>query len=245
MNNLYRKVALTSVGIALGFALGVNKEVKAATIILTPATSFALTNGGGYYRGVPFHVGEKTTYESGQWGPEERPFTQEHRAFYEFNIANLSLPSNTVISNAIFRVKADLIDASHRSFAMNLFGYIGNGQPDYSDYEAAPYKRGLSYNNLGFRDPTFNYYLAYFVAPFVNEAISKNDAFLGFSFQVANYAGYATLNDRDASLIITTVDVPEPVPEPTTIFGSFIGLCLGGWLKRKNSNGQNKITLEN
>jgi hypothetical protein len=30
------------------------------------------------------------------------------------------------------------------------------------------------------------------------------------------------------------------VPEPTTIFGSAIGLCLGGWLKRKKSTLQNK-----
>jgi hypothetical protein len=55
------------------------------------------------------------------------------------------------------------------------------------------------------------------------------------------HSGDATLN-QDASLIITTVDVAEPVPEPTTIFGSAIGLCLGGWLKRKNSNRQNKTT---
>jgi hypothetical protein len=32
----------------------------------------------------------------------------------------------------------------------------------------------------------------------------------------------------------------EVVPEPTTIFGSAIGLCLGGWLKRKKSTSQNK-----
>jgi hypothetical protein len=32
----------------------------------------------------------------------------------------------------------------------------------------------------------------------------------------------------------------EPVPEPTTIFGSAIGLCLGGWLKRKKSSLPNK-----
>jgi hypothetical protein len=36
----------------------------------------------------------------------------------------------------------------------------------------------------------------------------------------------------------------QPVPEPTTIFGSAIGLCLGGWLKRKKSNQQNKTTSQ-
>ena len=32
----------------------------------------------------------------------------------------------------------------------------------------------------------------------------------------------------------------EPVPEPTTIFGSALALGVGGWLKRKNSSQQNK-----
>jgi hypothetical protein len=38
MNNFYHKIAVASVGIALGFALGANKEVKAAT--LAPTINF-------------------------------------------------------------------------------------------------------------------------------------------------------------------------------------------------------------
>ncbi len=229
MNNLYSKVAVASVGIALAFALEANKEVKAATIILTPATSFTLTDGNGYYGGVPFHVGINNTYES--------------RAFYEFNVGSLSLPSNTAISKAIFRVRADSIYAGHRSFAMNIMGYIGNGQPDYSDYEA--FHSLLTYTQLGSPpEYRFNYYFNDVVTPFVNDLISKNNAFAGFRVQVANSAGYLALNDRDARLIITTVDVAEPVPEPTTIFGSAIALGVGGWLKRKNSSRSNKTTLQ-
>jgi hypothetical protein len=40
MNNLYRKVAAASVGIALGFTLGANKEAKAATFTLTDPEIF-------------------------------------------------------------------------------------------------------------------------------------------------------------------------------------------------------------
>jgi len=36
----------------------------------------------------------------------------------------------------------------------------------------------------------------------------------------------------------------QPVPEPTTIFGSAIALGLGGWLKRKKSSQQNKTTSQ-
>jgi hypothetical protein len=43
-------------------------------------------------------------------------------------------------------------------------------------------------------------------------------------------------------MVVETTNVAEPVPEPITIFGSAIGLCLGGWLKRKKSTLQNKTT---
>jgi hypothetical protein len=42
MNNLYHKVAVASVCTALGFALGANKEAKAATITLTPTIQFGV-----------------------------------------------------------------------------------------------------------------------------------------------------------------------------------------------------------
>jgi hypothetical protein len=262
MNNLYRKVAVTSVGIALGFALGVNKEAKAATIILTPTTSFGVTDqdrdgrGDSYYSGVPFHVGLRSDYVG------EQRYTREDRAFYEFNIANLSLASNTVISSAIFQFRVDSLRAIHRYYAMELFGYRGNGQPDasdfsegigggfggspppVSDFETSIY---LDWYNPGRYElvQEFNFNLRFSVTPFVNELISKNNVFAGFSVRDNYYhMGEATLNHRDASLIITTVDVAEPVPEPTTIFGSALALSLGGWLKRKNSSRSNKTTLQ-
>jgi hypothetical protein len=37
----------------------------------------------------------------------------------------------------------------------------------------------------------------------------------------------------------------QPVPEPTTIFGSALALGVGGWLKRKKSSQQNKTTPQN
>jgi len=257
MNNLYRKVAVASVGIAVGFALGANKEAKAVTFTLTPATSFGVTDqnmdgvGDSYYGGAPFHVGLSGN-QAGQ--------SQEDRAFYEFNIANLSLASK-VISSAIFRVRVDSLIAYHRYFALQLFGYRGNGQPDASDFS-----RGMEHGfgefpppvsdfetsiYLGWYNPVgydtvrkFNFNLDFSVTPFVNELISKNNAFAGFSVRQNYYNMGDVILNQNASLIITTVDVPEPVPEPTTIFGSALALSLGGWLKRKNSSRQNKTTSQ-
>jgi len=238
MNNLYHKVAVTSVGIALGFALGVNKEVKAATITLTPVTSFSVTGqnrdglGDSYYSGAPFHVGLSRNY-AGQ--------LQEDRAFYEFNIANL-FSASTVISSAIFQVRVDSFYGGYRYYVMSLLGYVGNGQPDASDFS-----QGIGvnfYNPVGYQSVSkSNFDLDFSVTWFVNELISKNDAFAGFKF-TANEYGTITLNHRDARLIITTVDVPEPVPEPTTIFGSALALGVGGWLKQKKSNPHSKTTSQ-
>jgi hypothetical protein len=258
MNNFYHKVAVAFVGIALGFGLGANKEVKAATITLTPVTSFGAADenfdglGDSYNSGTSFHVGPSRNY-AGQW--------QEDRAFYEFNIANL-FPASTVISKAIFRVRVDFFTASHRYYLMQLFGYRGNGQPDVSDFSPGIGGGGIGgnlppvsdfetsilldgYNPVSY-DPVrqFNFDINFPVTPFVNELISKNNAFAGFSFSNNDYnVGEATLN-QNASLIITTVDVANPVPEPTTLFGSALALGVGGWLKRKKLSQQNKTTSQ-
>jgi hypothetical protein len=249
MNNLYHKISVASVCTALIFTLGANKEAKAATLNLTPVTSFGVTDqnrdrqGDSYYSGVPFHVGLRNN-SAGQW--------QEDKAFYEFNIANLS-PASTIISKAIFRVRVNSLNAYHRYNEIELFGYIGNGQPDVSDFPrgiGARYSYGatptpLSYLNLEtsvllgrateigpFPVQKFNFNIDFTVTPFVNELIRRNNAFAGFSVSENDWHfGDATL-DQNASLIIET----EPVPEPTTIFGSALALVVGGWLKRKKSS---------
>jgi hypothetical protein len=191
----------------------------------------------------------------------------ERRAFYEFNISNLSLAPNTVIRSAIFQQR---IEEARRSVGRNRFlsldleilGYVGNGRPDLSDFGV-----GVS---LGIKDavalsdpnPYYGYPYGYYtnynggilsfdVTGFVNERVSNRDTFAGFGIRVSGNAlddffsnlGYATLSDNPY-LTIETVEVAEPVPEPTTIFGSAIGLFLGGWLKRKKLTLQNKTTSQ-
>jgi len=54
----------------------------------------------------------------------------------------------------------------------------------------------------------------------------------------ADYFGGSASLANSAELNIET----EPVPEPTTIFGSALALGVGGWLKRKKSSQGNKTT---
>jgi hypothetical protein len=48
MNKVYHKVALASVCTALSFALGANKEAKAAYISLAPTSQFSVVDQGNY-----------------------------------------------------------------------------------------------------------------------------------------------------------------------------------------------------
>ena len=234
MNNLYRKVAVTSVGIALSFTLGVNKEASSATIILTPTTAFGIYEGrdmnGRTNVLLNLNVPEPWSVIS-----ELSNFSRQ-KNFYEFNIANFSSTSNTVISSAIFQVTF----RAFRGSTIDIVGYRGNGQPDLSDERYPDVYLSREASGIPFPEDALNFNISPSVTSFVNELVSTGDAFAGFRIQVPT-PGMASLSENPR-LIITTVDVAEPVPEPTTIFGSAIGLCLGGWLKRKKSSQQNKTT---
>jgi len=225
MYNLYHKVAVASVCTALGFALGANKEAKAATFTLTSISSLTVVDSNRDGVG-DYSIDFFENLPVGILGSEEA------RAFYEFNIANLSLPSSTVISEAIFQATVNTIVGDDISFQVDLFGYTGNRRPNLGVIFGA----GVYLDSDQPRDPA--QVLSFDVASLINQSIRNNDVFAGFGIRT-NGRGNVTIN-QDASLIITTVDVAEPVPEPTTIFGSALALSLGGWLKRKKLSQQNK-----
>jgi len=252
MNNLYHKVAIASVCTALSFTLGANKEAKAATFTLYPTPLFFLD---GYEDGEAYGA-LNSEYESPATFSVQRTRSgEERRAFYEFDIGNLSLTTNTVIRSAILNTPIREFQASYRRFYLSLFGYVGNGRPDLSDFNAGV---GLGIEDAYYSTPEFEVprdRINFDVTYFVNERVSNRDDFAGFGIRVANADRYlpqfnygsALLRgyyDAPPTLEITTVDVGEPVPEPTTIFGSAIALGVGGWLKRKKSSQQNKTSSQ-
>jgi hypothetical protein len=257
MKNLYGKVAVASVGIALGFVLGANKEAQAATFILEDSGFFLTSSNrgaGGDGPGgiIPLPVGVTDGWLYGGSGGYIS-VREEYRAFYEFNIAHLSLASDTVISSAIFKNSinsVEMLDYSHYDAKLHAIGYVGNGRADLSDFSKEGVSLGYVTLFYSLAGTTFNLN----VTTFVNQIVSNRESFAGFGFSspsfesdyspgdyIENYITLGGYSYPPASLTITTVDA-EPVPEPTTIFGSVIGLCLGGWLKRKKSSQQNKIT---
>jgi hypothetical protein len=221
MYNLYHKVAVTSVCTALSFAFGANKEAKAATFTLTPTSSFIIVDSNRDGVG-DYSINSFENLPVGIVGSEEA------RALYEFNIANLSLPSNTVISQAIFQATVNTISRNPINFfQVDLFGYTAPIRSLAANFAAGTYLGSDRQRQPG-------QVISFDVASFIKYNFrNNNDAFAGFRIQT--YAGNFTLN-KNASLIVTTVDVAESVPEPTTMLTAAVALGWGGWLKRKKSS---------
>jgi hypothetical protein len=251
MNNLYHKVAVGFACTALTCVLGANKEAKAATFTLYPSSLFFLD---GYEDGEAYRV-LNSEYEAGSdpFSVQRTYYGEQRRAFYEFDIGNLSLTTNTVIRSAILYTPIRNFQASYRRFYLSLFGYVGNGRPDLSDFNA-----GVGLDGDDAYDATSDPerprdHINFNVTYFVNERVSKRDDFVGLKIGVSepnplygddlNY-GKALLRgyyDAAPTLIIEA----EPVPEPTSIFGSALALGVGGWLKRKKSTQQSKTMSQN
>jgi hypothetical protein len=229
MNSLYHKVAVASVFTALSFTLGANKEAKAATITLEPAINFEVLNYNND------EVGDSVRMEDNSYFGKVR--IVEGRLFTEFNINSFS--SNENIIGAFLQTQIGYLGGSFGQFrnpgSFGLFGYAGNGTGDLSDFGAGELLSSV--NTFSSRTGDF---LSIDVTPFVKQRASNGDPFAGFGFRVFN-PGFVELGgDSFPDYPVTLVVETEPVPEPTTIFGSAIFLGVGGWLKRKKSTPQNK-----
>jgi hypothetical protein len=239
MNNLYHKVAVSSVCTALSFALGANEEAYSATFTLQPTLTFEVVDLGSPNSSSPDWRGDAYYYTN---YPSVHSRTNlDRRASYEFNISNLSL-ANALIRHAIVETRINSVINRFPIF-LAIFGYVGNGIPDISDFEAGVYLNYVS-NSLS---PSAGNILSFDVTPFVNQLVRNNDTLAGFTIRASSYISFGggsgvSLNatDNNSRLVIETIGVVEPVPEPTTIFGSALALSLGGWLKRKNSSLNNQ-----
>ena len=253
MNNLYHKVAVASVCTALGSVLGTSLEAKAASFTFPTATIFEVMDEGRYDNSNFDGLGD-VVFPASDFSiiAVARGTLGETRSFTEFNIGSFSLAPNTVISRAVLQTKIFTfsltsdhgIETPTNPGSLDVFGYIGNGTAEASDFET-----GVFLNSVDVSSSSAGDLLNFDVTRFVNQRVRNGNAFAGFGIRTLNFGGLFLENNYSQGipprLIIETADVAEPVPEPTTIFGSAIGLCLGGWLKRKNSNRQNKTAPQN
>jgi hypothetical protein len=244
MNNLSYKVAVASVCTALGFILGASEKAKAGSFTFAPTITFEvidLEEGSSRFDGLGDLV------FPGNFDVVARGTVGEAAEFAEFNIGSLSFTPNTVIKSAVFQAQINsffVIGLGVNEFtnpgSLGIFGYVGNGTVEASDFEA-----GVLLSSVDISSSSVGDILNFDVTPFVNQRVSNRDAFAGFGIRALNFGSLALergeFSGNGPKLIVETA---EPVPEPTTIFGSAIALGVGGWLKRKKLNQQNKTTSQ-
>jgi hypothetical protein len=244
MNNLYHKVAVASVCTALSFALGASEEAKAASFTFTSVPAFILDvgfngadlilpGGGGVAKANVLETAEST----------------------EFNIGSLFMETNTIITKAV--VEAELVFSPYyvngellgKPSSLGIFGYVGNGIVEGLGgvtVSAADFAAGVLLSSVDISSLSTGDTVNFNVTEFINQRVSNRDAFAGLTIRALDLGAAGLTNPnkfspQERSLIVETADVAEPVPEPTTIFGSVIALGVGGWLKRKKSSQRNKI----
>jgi len=142
MGNLYHKLAVASVGIALGFVLGINKEAEAATFSYDYfyARTFQAIDGGSY---GTFDGRGDTVTNVGYGGPEGQPHTwydavertdaREVAALMEFSFSTLNSyvtgygenAQITSITSAVLQIYVSYWEPYNDSAVMGAFGYIG------------------------------------------------------------------------------------------------------------------------
>jgi hypothetical protein len=248
MNNLYHKVAVASACSALSLVLGASPEAKATSFTFTPTITFEVIDlEDQYYFGGPGRFdGLGDLVFPGNFDVVVRGTLGEAAELAEFNIGSFSLAPNTVISSAVFQAEIytflvyGLGVSATNPGSLGIFGYVGNGTVEASDFEAGVFLSSVDVSSSSPGD-----ILSFDVTPFVNQRVSNGDTFAGFGIRALNFGSLALGGGNfpgiQPRLIVETA---EPVPEPTTIFGSAIALGVGGWLKRKKSSQQNKTTSQ-
>jgi hypothetical protein len=199
MNNLYRKVVVASVRTALGFAFGANKGAEAATFTnvdyywLGSELTFHAIDGGSYgsFDGLGDTVTDVSYNNDSEsasphsWGGIGRTDAREVTALLEFRFSSLTRyitaydgenAKITSITNAVLRIGAG---QPTDSAVMGAFGYVGNGIPEASDFEAGVFLD--SQEITGYAD-----WYDFNVTPFVKEIFSNNNEFGGFALRSLN-----------------------------------------------------------
>jgi len=243
MNNLYHKVAVAFVCTALGSVLGTSLEAKAASFTFTTVSSFVLDFGFN---------GADLILPNGGFVQAAKATTGEIAGSMEFDTGSLFMETNTIITKAV--LEAEIVSLGNFFFngeilgkpsILGIFGFVGNGiinenlgggKVSDAEYAAGVFLSSVDISSLSIGD-TFNFD----VTEFVNQRVSNGDAFVGLTIRALDFGSVSMISPNQSSpsgynLIVQTADVAEPVPEPTTIFGSALALGVGGWLKRKKSS---------
>jgi hypothetical protein len=238
MASIHKKVAVVSAGTALSLGLmEVGREARAATFTFQPTITFEVIDAefsGSNFDGLGDELfpGNFDTVVKGTIG--------EAAEFAEINIRSLSVPPSTVISNAVFQAQIFTFETSglgvgsENPGTLGIFGYVGNGIAEASDFEA-----GRLLNTIDISSASAGDILTFDVTAFTQQLVSNGDSFAGFGIRALNLGaltlGGANFPGISPTLTIETAAAPEPVPEPASVLGILAVAVLAGVSRRSVS----------
>ena len=234
-----KNLSVTSVGIAVItstlLSLLVSREARSATTTFQPTITFEVGDGfNGPFDGQGEEVfpGNFDTVVRGTFG--------ENSENAEFNISGFSVPPQESITSTIFQAQISNlqveglgVNVGQNPTGLAVRGYVGNGQPDASDFQA-----GTILDTVNLSSPVVGQILQFDVTSFVKNLVSNGDSFAGFGVRAIDFGGLA-LRPSGVTLTITTTTVPEPSPALGVL--AFCSLGVVSVLKRKQKLGSTTI----
>jgi len=222
-----------TMGLCLSFVA--SGEARAATFTFDPTITFEV--GDGFFS-EPFDGrGDADAVFPGNFDTVVLGTFGENSENAEFNISEFSVPFEEFITSAIFQVQISSlqvgglgVDFGENPTSLAVRGYVGNGQPDASDFQA-----GSILDTVNLSSPFVGQLLTFDVTAFVNNLVSKGNSFVGLGVRAQDFGGLALSSPPQVKLTITTAAVPASVPEPTSVVGllAFGAFGASSMLKRK------------
>lgn len=215
--------------ICLCSALIPTKEARSADFALNPITTFEV--GDGFAPGVFDGQGDADAIFPGNFDTVVLGTFGENSQNAEFDLNGFSVPSEETITEATFQVTVQpnltfgLGADGQRPSSLAVRGYIGNGQPDASDFQAGNI---LDTANIS---PEYVEELVNFdVTSFIRDIVNEQNEFAGFGVRAQSIGGITldrgAFSGKGPKLLITTASAKTTVPEPNLT----VGIGLLAWV---------------
>lgn len=205
-------------------------KAKAADFTLNPITTFEV--GDGFFSGVFDGQGDADAIFPGNFDTVVLGTFGENSENAEFDISEFSVPNEETIARATFQVTVQpnqtfgLGATGQRPSSLAVRGYIGNGQPDASDFQA-----GNILDTASISPEYVQEFINFDVTSFIQDIVSEQNDFAGFGVRAETIGGITldrgTFSGFGPKLTITTEGANTTIPEPNLALGILASVFLG------------------
>lgn len=211
-------------------------KAKAADFSFNPSTTFEV--GDGFFPGAFDGQGDADAIFPGNFDTVVLGTSGENTQNAEFDLSGFSIPREETITEANFQITVlpnqtfGLGATGQRPSSLAVRGYVGNGQPDASDFQAGTILDTASIS------PEFVEELINFdVTSFIQNLVSEQNDFAGFGVRAQTIGGITldrgTFSGFGPKLTITTASANTTIPEPNLTLAILASVFVGRIILKK------------